>query len=216
MPTPRVLSEKKNANIHAHAGATSGANSGATGKVPLMTWLSNAAHVEEADMKAVTTIHTKRLALVAFSLALSQTPLPAAAASTSGAPALALAAVVGSYSSVLGVFNRRGMARLLAGLDLRVPRTQKIVVTADTVTCRTSNVDIAARSCELTFKDAKRTLSGREANELFATLAVAGIAADGAAGSNIVAIKQLECTIDPTVISQKSGGGADCTYTAGP
>jgi hypothetical protein len=41
-------------------------------------------------------------------------------------------------------------------------------VAAETVTCKISNVAIAERSCELTFKKGKRSLKGREANEVYA------------------------------------------------
>jgi hypothetical protein len=41
-------------------------------------------------------------------------------------------------------------------------------VAAETGTCKISNVAIAERSCELTFKKGKRSLKGREANEVYA------------------------------------------------
>ena len=44
---------------------------------------------------------------------------------------------------------------------------KKISVTADKIVCRVSNVDITARSCELTFKGAKQTINGRRASEIF-------------------------------------------------
>ena len=36
-----------------------------------------------------------------------------------------------------------------------------------------------------------------------------------AAGSITESIMKLECTIDPMVIKQKAGGGADCTFETG-
>ena len=80
---------------------------------------------------------------------------------------------------------------------------------------RVSNVDITSRSCELNFGVRKRTLTGREANEIFATAAAAGIAAEGAAGSSIESISKLRCTLDPNEIMQKAGGGAECSYETG-
>jgi hypothetical protein len=47
------------------------------------------------------------------------------------------------------------------------------------VVCRVSNVDITSRSCELSFGARKRTLTGREANEVGATAAAAGVPSEG-------------------------------------
>jgi hypothetical protein len=74
------------------------------------------------------------------------------------------------------------------------------------VLCRVSNVDITSRSCELSFGARKRMLTGREANEIGATAAAAGIPSEGAAGSSIESISKLRCTIDPNEIMQKAGG----------
>jgi len=97
--------------------------------------------------------------------------------------------------------------------NISFPPNKKITVKADSITCRVSNVDITARSCDLVFASGKRALKGREANELYGTLAVAGVTAEGAAGSMIEGITNLECIIDPNVVKQKGGGGADCTFT---
>ena len=90
----------------------------------------------------------------------------------------------------------------------KFPPNRKISVTADSVVCRASNVDITSRTCELAFGAGKRLLKGREANELTATLAAAGVAPEGAAGSIIESITKLACTIDPNEIRQKAGGNA--------
>ena len=58
--------------------------------------------------------------------------------------------------------------------------------------------------------------SGRDANELFATLAMVGVPSDGAAGSIHAGVMQLLCTIDPNAIKQKDGSGATCKFDAGP
>ena len=85
---------------------------------------------------------------------------------------------------------------------------KKISVTADKIVCRVSNVDITARSCELTFKGAKQTITGRRASEIFATEAMAGVPPDGAAGSVFESLSKLNCTLDPAEIRKKAGGGA--------
>ena len=56
---------------------------------------------------------------------------------------------------------------------------RKISVEADAIVCRQSNVDISFRSCELTFGPKKVTVKGRKAHEMFATIAVLGVAPDG-------------------------------------
>jgi hypothetical protein len=63
--------------------------------------------------------------------------------------------------------------------------------------------------------DRKVSRSGRAANEIFATLATAGVAPSGAAGSASEKVTKLVCTIDPNVIRQKAGGGADCVFEKG-
>ena len=66
----------------------------------------------------------------------------------------------------------------------------------------------------VTFKTSTKMLKGREANELYATEAMAGIPSDGAAGSNFESLSKLTCSLDPKVLKQKGGGGAECSYEA--
>jgi hypothetical protein len=140
----------------------------------------------------------------------------AASATASGPSALALAAVVADHSSVLGAFDRRAVSGMLNGkVDFVIRRTQKITVAVDGVVCKMSNVDITARSCVLTVKGRDRTVTGRDANEIFGTLALAGVQTEGAAGSIVASIMHLECTLDPAVIRQKAGGGAECKFDTG-
>jgi hypothetical protein len=136
----------------------------------------------------------------------------ASAASVTGPAALALAGVVALYAP-LPAANKHAVAAFFKG-DVNFPYKAKISVTADKIVCRTSNVDITARSCEVTFKTKKQTLAGREANELFATEAVAGVPSDGAAGSNFESLSKLNCTLDPAQLKQKGGGGAECSFEA--
>lgn len=141
----------------------------------------------------------------------------AASATASGPMALALAAVVAEYSPILSLKDRRTMARLFDDkLNFRFPASQTISVKADSVVCRMSNVAIAERSCELSFGKHTRSLKGRQANELNATAAVAGIVSEGAAGTIFTSFSHLACTIDPREIKQKAGAGANCTFDTGP
>jgi hypothetical protein len=108
------------------------------------------------------------------------------------------------------------LARLFDGdLTFGSLAHQKISVRAEAIVGRASDVDITARSCELTLGTHKRILKGRRANELNATATEAGIPSEGAAGSIIASFSHLVCTIDPDEIKQKAGGGADCTFDMG-
>jgi hypothetical protein len=162
----------------------------------------------------------KKLVTLSVSFVLGQVAIAAAVAAPStvkGPAALALAAVVGQYSSMLSPSDRRRLARLLdADITLVSSADQKISVRADTIVCRTSDVDITARSCELKFGKHRCLLKGRRANELNASVVQAGVPSEGAAGSIFESLSRLVCTIDLNEIRQKTGGGADCTFTAGP
>lgn len=140
--------------------------------------------------------------------------LPAAqAAEVGGQAALALASVVALYAPIPAA-NKKAVASFFKG-DTNFPFNGKITVTADKIECRTSNVDVTARSCDIDFKIARRTLKGREANELYATQAMAGIAAGAAAGSNYESLTKLACTLDPAKLRDKAGEGATCSYETG-
>jgi hypothetical protein len=157
--------------------------------------------------------HRKPAALALCLTLAAVSAASAAPASASGPVALALAAVVAQHSPLLAGHEKQTMARLFAGdSNFHVKSSKTISVTADAIVCRTSNIDIAARSCEMTFKTSKRAVQGPRANEIFATLATAGVTPEGAAGSNFESISKLNCTIDPDQIRQKSGGGADCSF----
>ena len=147
-------------------------------------------------------------AIVALGLA-SQT---ASAGTASGGNALALASLTADNSSIVNNRDKRALRRLFNGRNVRSPAGQKISVQADSIICKASNVDITSRSCELVFGQEKASLSGRKAHELYATLLEAGIAPDGAAGSMFAGLSNLACDIDPNVIQQKAGGGADCKF----
>jgi hypothetical protein len=158
----------------------------------------------------------RKLMISAVALAVVQSSASAAPGSATGPTALALAAVIAQHSPAVRAFDKRVIARLFRG-NTRfgfTPNT-KISVDADSVVCRVSNVDITQRSCELTFGTRKRTLTGREANEVGATAAAAGVPSEGAAGSSIESISKLRCAIDPNEIMQKAGGGANCNFETG-
>jgi hypothetical protein len=154
------------------------------------------------------------LAILTLSLFTAGITAAAAAPTTvSGSVALALAGVVAPYSP-LPAAEKKAVAAFFAG-NTDVSYAKKITVTADKIVCRTSNVDITARSCELTFKGKTRTVKGREANEIFASEVMAGVPSDGAAGSIFESLSKLSCTLDPKALKDKAGAGADCSFEPG-
>src|SRR3954468_6147200 len=156
-----------------------------------------------------------RLAVLTVSLLTATASTASAAPATvSGPAALALAGVVALYSPLLTADEREAVSAFFVGQS-GVRYAKKILVTADKVVCRVSNVDITARSCELTFKGAKQTIRGRRASEILATEAMVGIPADGAAGSVSEGLSKLTCTLDPAEIRKKAGGGAGCSFETG-
>ena len=166
--------------------------------------------IKKADMKHSLTRKSASLALLLLGATASNaSPAPT---TVTGPAALALATVVAQYST-LPAYDKKIMARLFAGGSVFFisPKT-KFSVAADNIVCRTSNVDIATRSCDLTFKVHKKALKGREANELYATAVTAGVVPQGAAGSSVESFSKLNCTIDPREVRLKAGGGAECSF----
>ena len=155
-------------------------------------------------------------AIVPLLAALGSSVAAAAPATASGPTALAVAAVLAQYSPVLNPGERKVIAGLFDGNTRKSYPLKKLSVDADAVMCRISNVAISERSCEITFQKGKRTLKGRAANEVYATLASAGVVAEGAAGSMIQNVSKLSCTLDLGRIKQNAGGGADCSWQSGP
>jgi hypothetical protein len=141
---------------------------------------------------------------------------PAAATEVSGSSALALAALVAAHSPQIAPGDGAALSALFADrADPGLAKHRKITVRADAVTCRSSNVDIALHSCDLSFGKTVISPKAGIAHELFATLIEAGVPSDGAAGSNFESLTKLSCTIDPAAVLQKAGGGANCSFTPG-
>ena len=158
----------------------------------------------------------RKLIFLVLFVALGQGAAVAKSITATGPSALALAAVVADHSTLVSAFHKRVIARLFGGnTNFGFTPNRKISVTADSIVCKTSDVDITSRSCDLTFSVGKRSIAGRNANELSATAAVAGATSEGAAGSMIESLSKLDCTIDPNEIMQKAGGGAQCTFESG-
>ena len=140
-----------------------------------------------------------------------------AASTVSGPGALALATLIGEYSPQLKRQDKQALARVFDG-NLRglTAAAQTITVSADSVVCRTFNVDISAHSCELNFGVKKPMLRGRKAHEVYATLIEVGVPPEGAAGTFFESLSLLTCTVDLHEFQQRAGGGATCSFKAAP
>jgi hypothetical protein len=140
-------------------------------------------------------------------------PAAAQAGASNGSNALALSAIVGELSPQTSAPNKKLLAAFFSGkADAPHPKGLRIAVKADAIDCRAGNVDITSRACELTFGAKKIELSGRKANELYATLIENGVVAEGAAGSSHASITALDCIVDADEVAEKAGGGARCAY----
>jgi hypothetical protein len=156
-------------------------------------------------------------AVIALLLGAAAPGAHAAPLTPSGQVALALGALVAEYSPSLGSRDKRTIERIFNGDQTGpFPTAQPITVQADSILCRVSDVQIAIRSCVLTFGNRTRKLTGRAAHEIYATLVEAGNPSSGAAGSVFESLTQLTCTIDPQALRQSAGGGASCTFTPTP
>jgi hypothetical protein len=157
----------------------------------------------------------KTAVLVAAGLVLAGST--ARAADTEGSGALALAGLVGLQQPGLSAASRQALRAMLEGrLTFSFPAGHTIKVVAANVACRSSNVDIAHHDCTLAFASGSRTLSGRAAHELYATLIENGVGSDGAAGSIFESVSNLNCTVDPAAVKDRAGGGATCTFNGPP
>jgi hypothetical protein len=148
---------------------------------------------------------------------LALTVATAEAGQTYGPYALALAGVLAPQDPYLAWRDRYVIEALFSGNEhVFYPAGRHIAGSASAVVCRVSNVQITARSCQLTFHGHTSSLTGAAANTVFATLAAAGVQGDGAAGTIYEAVHSLSCTLTPSVIKQNAGGGANCVFTPGP
>lgn len=150
-------------------------------------------------------------------LGASLAPHAASAADASqafGSGALALAALVGGDSPLLGDEDKAALTKLLDGdTTFDFPKDKSIPITADKVACHASNIDIAEHDCTLSFGKQDVTLKGRVAHELYATLLEAGVQPDPGAGNIWVSASKLDCAINVAEVKEKAGGGAKCSYT---
>lgn len=149
-----------------------------------------------------------------FVLSFALLPGAAIAGSAQGPGALALATLVAERAPQIGLLDKHLLTAYLDGrANTPHAKGKKIVVKAEAIDCRASNVDITSHACDLTFGAKKIALAGRRAHELYATLAEVGVVPDGAAGTIHEAVTNLDCTIDADAVQEKAGGGAVCAFS---
>jgi len=154
----------------------------------------------------------KRYLALGVAAVLGLAPAAAGAADASGHAALALAALVGNVSPSLTAAQRLELADFLGSNPAAAHGRAQIVVTAATVTCGAGNVDITRSFCDISFGAVTKHLTGRTANELYATMAAAGVQGEGAAGTLYEGLTDLRCVLSPSEIANATGGGASCSY----
>ncbi|MGA2041887.1 MAG: hypothetical protein ABSG83_00800 [Roseiarcus sp.] len=143
--------------------------------------------------------------------------IQSASAATTGQAGLALAAIVAGYSPHFCWSHKHLVERLFEGRENFVfPAGHTIDIAADSIVCRAGDVDIAARSCALKFGARTVKISGRRANELYATMIEADAPSDGAAGTIFESLNHLACVIDRNAVKRNDGGGASCAFGPGP
>jgi len=161
----------------------------------------------------------KRLSGVAIALVIVTAARVASAVpmTVDGQAALALGALVGEHSPSLSSLQKRTIRLIFDGDQTGpFPTTLAITVQADSILCRVSNVQVAIRSCVLTFGGHSRKLTGRAAHEIYSSLVEVGNPSNGAAGTIFESLNRLSCTIDPQALRRNDGGGAHCAFTPAP
>lgn len=137
------------------------------------------------------------------------------AAQMGGAEALAVAALIGERSPSLSANDKTVLSHFLDGeMTFSTPSgTGTITVTAQSVTCRSSNIDLAMHSCQLNFGSTTITEAGTRGEALWATMIAGGVPGNPGAGSIYFSMAPVTCTVNVTQIQSGTGAGVSCTYT---
>ena len=124
-----------------------------------------------------------------------------------------VAALVGGYSPTLNAAQKGVLTHYLAGEPTLDAAAAKFQVNADKVACTSSNRDLKAWACDLTFGAKTVHLAGRAASELDTALGLTGLLQDVAMGTSTIGAKPMRCTLDPAAIAARTKGGAACALT---
>jgi len=89
-------------------------------------------------------------------------------------------------------------------------------VSADSIECRASDVNVASRSCTIMYGSKAVSLSAPSTYELVSTITEVGVSAGASAGTCTVGLSPLNCTVSPSEFLAGSGGGVHCTFKPSP
>lgn len=155
----------------------------------------------------------RRTLLLAMAVLLAE---PVSAADLGPSSRLMLAAIIAQYSPELAGDAKDELSGLAAGDLSKADAARNIGVSADSIECRASDVDITSRSCVIMYGSKSVTLSGRAAHELFATIGQLGVPAGASAGTYTIGLSSLSCTVSPSELAAGSGGGVQCAFQPAP
>jgi hypothetical protein len=124
-----------------------------------------------------------------------------------------VAALVGAYSPTAAAADKAVLTHYLAGQPTLDAAAAKFQVNADKVACNSSNRNLKAWTCDLTFGAKTVHLTARAASELDTALNLTGLLQDVAMGTSAIGAKPMRCTLDPAAIATRTKGGAVCALT---
>lgn len=128
----------------------------------------------------------------------------------SAGSAVALAAQLADLVPVPAEAKRAARAALAK--PCKAGGTGTVTIEAKAIACHESHVATGSFICDVTaMNDQVRSVRGRVAHELKATLAEAGVRPEGAAGQEISSVGAVSCTLDLKLLGECAGGGAGCT-----
>ena len=136
----------------------------------------------------------------------------AAPSTLHGNAALTVAVLVGQYSPALSFSQKHILYKFLAGVGTFPSSNAPIHFHVDAIHCQLGDVALTEHKCQITYGSEVVDENGEEGAAILANLALAGVFADGAAGTIHFDMTDINCTIDVAVVKSPSGGGVTCTY----
>jgi hypothetical protein len=134
---------------------------------------------------------------------------------STGAHAVLLSGEIAEVSTVLSSAQKSRIAGIFNGTwpsDTHFASRAPLYINAQGVTCRWSNVDITAASCDFDFGGPHKIVHGIKAHRVISALQVVGVLGDGAAGSIYFTANHIDCQLKPADIAARAGSGAECTF----
>ena len=137
----------------------------------------------------------------------------AAPSTLHGNAALTVAALVGQYSPALSASQKHILYKFLAGVGTFPSSNAPIHFHVNAIQCQLGDVALTVHRCQITYGGVVTNENGEEGAAILANMALAGVLADGAAGTIHYGMTNINCTIDVAEVKSPTGGGVTCTYT---